>query len=80
MLSTGHQAKGREAHTVFIIGANEGVLPHKDGELGEEARILFVMASRAAQVLKISYTKNLSCFLIEYKDRVQVYGSKTEES
>ena len=62
-LSTVHQFKGREADNVYLIGCEQGVLPHKDGELAEERRIFFVAASRAAKHLQISWSGNRSMFL-----------------
>lgn len=54
ILSTIHQAKGKEWNNVFVAGVNEGVLPHKKGELEEEKRIYFVACSRAALRLTVS--------------------------
>ena len=78
-LSTVHQSKGTEYKNVYLIGASEGKLPHKDGEINEERRILFVACSRAADVLKISYIGNISGLLLDYEDRVVKYGEPTEE-
>jgi superfamily I DNA/RNA helicase len=66
MLATVHQAKGREWHNVFVIGADQGMMPHKDGEIAEERRIFFVACSRAAKKLQISWTGNRSEFLSDY--------------
>jgi superfamily I DNA/RNA helicase len=66
MLATVHQAKGREWHNVFVIGAEQGVMPHRDGEIAEERRIFFVACSRAAKYLQISWTGNRSEFLNDY--------------
>ncbi len=62
-LSTVHQFKGREAKHVFIIGCEQGKMPHRDGELTEERRIFFVAASRAAETLQISWSGSRSMFL-----------------
>ena len=67
MLATVHQAKGREWNNVFIIGADQGMMPHKDGEILEEHRIFFVACSRAAQYLQISWSGNRSEFLNRYE-------------
>lgn len=75
-LSTVHQAKGREFDTVFLIGVNQGKMPHDDGELNEEARIFFVAASRAAKELHISFFKNPSMYLNNYLDRVVEFESE----
>ena len=51
-LSTIHSAKGLEWHTVFIIWALEGRFPavrsqHKEDEIEEELRLMYVAATRA---------------------------------
>ena len=69
-LSTVHQAKGREFENVFIIGTEQGMMPHKDGELKEEHRIFYVAATRAAKFLHISFSGNSSMFLNDYKDKI----------
>ena len=63
MLATVHQFKGREANHVFVIGCEQGILPHKDGEIAEERRIFFVACSRAAKTLQLSWSGNRSMFL-----------------
>jgi DNA helicase-2/ATP-dependent DNA helicase PcrA len=74
MLSTVHQAKGREWKHVFVIGAEQGMMPHKDGELAEEKRIFFVACSRAALDLQISWSGNRSMFIPEkYFEEVEEY-------
>jgi superfamily I DNA/RNA helicase len=50
-LTTIHAAKGKEWDNVFVIGCQEGLLPHKDGDRSEEGRILFVACSRAKRRL-----------------------------
>ncbi|MDA4130452.1 MAG: ATP-dependent helicase [Thaumarchaeota archaeon] len=69
-LSTVHQAKGREWDYVYLVGANQDIMPHKDGEPAEENRIFFVACSRAAKELHISYYKSLSQYLKNYRDRI----------
>jgi superfamily I DNA/RNA helicase len=75
-LSTVHQAKGLEFKYVFLVGVNQGTLPHKDGELAEESRIFFVGASRAADELQISYNGNRSQFLNQFVDKIQTHGEQ----
>ena len=72
-LSTGHQAKGHEFDHVFLVGCNQGKLPHVKGEINEERRIFFVSCSRAAKTLNISYYGNRSEFLNEYIDKIEIY-------
>lgn len=78
-LSTVHQAKGREWKHVFLVGANQGLLPHKDGELLEEHRIFFVGCSRAADTLEISFFGNCTQFLNDFKDEVKIYGNDSQD-
>lgn len=73
-LTTVHQSKGREFKYVFFIGCQQGMVPHKDGELLEEHRICFVGCTRAADELHISFVGNLSQFFNEFKEEVDVYG------
>lgn len=69
VLSSGHQAKGREWENVFVIQCCEGMIPHKRStDMEEEANILYVMASRAKKTLHISYTGTPSRFLGLEKD------------
>jgi DNA helicase II / ATP-dependent DNA helicase PcrA len=73
-ITTVHQAKGREWKHVFVIGVNQKLMPHQDGEPLEEARIFFVACSRAADTLDISFYGNRSQFLNDFQEEVQVYG------
>jgi superfamily I DNA/RNA helicase len=70
-LSTVHQSKGREFKHVFIIGAHQGMMPHRDGELNEERRIFFVACTRAADTLQISFFKEPSMFLNDFRDQIE---------
>ncbi|NIL98947.1 MAG: UvrD-helicase domain-containing protein [Planctomycetales bacterium] len=61
-LMTLHSAKGLEFPVVYIIAAEQGLLPHdrsKDNphELEEERRLLFVGITRAQQQLQISMAR-----------------------
>lgn len=60
-LLTMHGAKGLEFDTVFVIAANEGIIPYKkaqvEDEIEEERRLFYVAMTRAKQKLTISYTK-----------------------
>jgi DNA helicase-2/ATP-dependent DNA helicase PcrA len=76
-LSTIHQAKGREFDNVYLIGCNQGKMPHRDGEIGEERRIFFVACSRSARHLEISFSGTRSEFLNNYIERIQVYDEES---
>jgi DNA helicase-2/ATP-dependent DNA helicase PcrA len=61
-LMTLHAAKGLEFEHVFIIGLEEGLLPHERAanrpeELEEERRLFFVGITRAKTNLSISYSQ-----------------------
>lgn len=79
-LSTVHSAKGREFKHVFLIGVNQKLMPHQDGELLEEKRIFFVGASRAADFLHISFSGPRSQFLNEFEKDIQIWQPKLEAS
>jgi DNA helicase-2/ATP-dependent DNA helicase PcrA len=66
-LLTLHAAKGLEFPVVFIIGLNEGILPHSrsfdDFEaMQEERRLLYVGITRAKDKLYLIYAQNRNAF------------------
>ncbi|QOW23213.1 UvrD-helicase domain-containing protein [Novilysobacter avium] len=56
-----HGAKGLEFRYVFIVGVEDGTLPHDaaldEGSLEEERRLLYVGITRAKERLWLSYSK-----------------------
>jgi ATP-dependent DNA helicase Rep len=59
-LSTLHASKGLEFPHVFIIGAEEDILPFRDSDakgIEEERRLMYVGVTRAERSLQISYCK-----------------------
>ncbi len=75
VLQTIHAAKGLEYDTVFVIGLQEGILPHKKAmtkqEIEEERRLLYVAMTRAKNKLYLcargeeQYGKGISRFVRE---------------
>jgi len=66
-LITLHQAKGLEFPAVFIVGMEEGLLPHRRSldnpeELEEERRLCYVGVTRAQQRAYLLYTYHRNLF------------------
>lgn len=69
-LMTIHLAKGLEFDGVYVVGVNEGLLPHQrsfysEAELEEERRLMYVAMTRARQNLALSFYNLASRFLYE---------------
>ncbi|HRS22835.1 MAG TPA: UvrD-helicase domain-containing protein [Candidatus Woesebacteria bacterium] len=61
-LMTLHGSKGLEFTVVFLVGFEEGILPHSrslvdEAEIEEERRLCYVGITRAKDFLEITYTK-----------------------
>ncbi|MBI3961675.1 MAG: UvrD-helicase domain-containing protein [Deinococcus sp.] len=69
LLMTLHNAKGLEFPYVFIVGLEEGLLPHRNatdtgnpGALEEERRLLYVGITRAMERLVLTYAAERSLY------------------
>ena len=92
MLMTLHSAKGLEFPVVFMVGVEEGLLPHKRsvedvGGVEEERRLCYVGMTRAEEELYISHSycrkmfyPNPSRFLDEIPDEYVVHDEYEEET
>lgn len=81
-LMTVHSAKGLEFPTVFLIGLEEGILPHsrsllEQDELEEERRLMYVAITRAKNKLyllrarnRMLYGENHSCTPSQFLEEI----------
>ncbi|MBS1807479.1 MAG: UvrD-helicase domain-containing protein [Acidobacteria bacterium] len=70
-LITAHTVKGLEAHTCFLPGWEEGILPHarsleSEADIEEERRVAYVAMTRPAEYLYITHTKKRMLYGAEY--------------
>ena len=60
LLMSIHRSKGLEWPHVYVAGLNEMVLPHAKGDDEEERRLAYVAATRARDVLTLSYVRRIA--------------------
>ncbi|RLA61850.1 MAG: ATP-dependent DNA helicase PcrA [Epsilonproteobacteria bacterium] len=66
-IMTLHSSKGLEFKQVYLVGAEEEILPHKrvikeDGEIEEERRLFYVGITRAKENLFLTYCKERTIY------------------
>ncbi|KRG68297.1 UvrD-helicase domain-containing protein [Pseudoxanthomonas dokdonensis] len=71
-----HAAKGLEFRYVFIIGCEDGTLPHEisveEGNLEEERRLMYVGITRAKEILWLSHSRETRRF----REKVRLLPSR----
>lgn len=79
-MMTIHLAKGLEFDSVFVVGVNEGLLPHQRSlfsadDVEEERRLMYVAMTRAKKELTLNFWGTPSRFLSELPaDRITFQG------
>ncbi|MBA2237838.1 MAG: ATP-binding domain-containing protein, partial [Lysobacter sp.] len=71
-----HGAKGLEFRYVFIVGVEDGVLPHEasldEGRVDEERRLFYVGITRAKEALYLSHSRETQ----RWGDKIRLQPSR----
>ena len=82
-LMTLHSAKGLEFRTVFVVGVEEGLLPHQNArsprQIEEERRLLYVGLTRAREELAVSWAARRLVWGQPSVSRPSVFLSELDE-
>ncbi|MFP4647448.1 MAG: ATP-dependent helicase [Candidatus Acetothermia bacterium] len=82
-LMTLHSAKGLEFSNVFLIGFEDGLLPHRqalqEGRLEEERRLCYVGMTRAKDALYISYSRKRFLYGQNFHNRPSRFLDEIED-
>ena len=79
-LSTIHRAKGLEYPIVFIVGLNDGLLPHaKNDNHDDERRLLYVGVTRAENELYLSSTSSYNERLMNPSPFIEEFGNSVKK-
>ena len=80
---TFHAAKGREWHTVFLVGCESSLVPHRsagtNAAKAEEARLLYVALTRATDALFVNWAQRRSGYQRKLSPLLDGYTSETAE-
>jgi DNA helicase-2/ATP-dependent DNA helicase PcrA len=60
LLMSVHRSKGLEWPHVYVVGLNEMILPHAKGDPEEERRLAYVAATRARDVLTMTFVRRIA--------------------
>ena len=83
-LLTFHGAKGREWHTVFLIGCETSLVPHRSATTNvaraEEARLLYVALTRATDSLSVNWAERRGGYQRKLTPLLDGFVSETPET
>jgi DNA helicase-2/ATP-dependent DNA helicase PcrA len=80
---TFHAAKGREWHTVFLLGCETSLVPHRSAttraDKAEEARLLYVALTRASDVLSVNWAERRGGYQRRFTPMLDGFSSESPE-